>query len=461
MRWRECVAILLALIGCSFPQPGFDSRAPRAETAVPVEFGAEGVTGHALRNGLTVVIEENHWHPIAALVVCYRLGSRDDPYGKQGLSHLLEHLTFRTTDGDEAVAGDQRAPGARTGHGSGTTGRDSTCFRHLVLRERVGEVLRREANRMRAIDIGEEDLEREREIVLRERRERGEGDTWQGLLEEVNATAFRLHPYRFPVSGWPETLRRVTLADVRRHFERFYAPANAILVLVGDIDRERALSLVDEEFGTIGRREPPPRRQPIPEPPPRGERRVSVAPHGLPRLVFAYHVPGFGREDPPLEVLSALLAGAGPSLVGHLLYPELAEYVEVQHSRFRHEPGLFYIKAGLGAAGGFERTAKAIDRALLALRTNGPKPEDLALAKKRLILADQLGRSPADRAAELAHYAMLSVPARAGTYSAEIASVGEEDVRRVLRSYFVPENRVVGLTGTARARGRGEEGSAP
>ena len=267
---------------------------------------AEGMTQHTLANGLTVVLVEDHWHPIAALEVCYRIGSRSDPYGKQGLAHLLEHPTFPSP---AFRHGGDTKPTALLGRAGATTNHDTTCYSQRLLSAEIERALAVEAERMTTLRVGPEDLAREKAIVLKERRQLVEGDTWRNVLEEVDSAAFRLHPYRFPTSGWPETLEHITLDDVQRHFAAYYAPADAVLVAVGDFHSQELLTFIEAQFGKI-----PARSLPAPstvvEPAQGGERRLLFAPLAAPRIVSAYHVPALGSQDnAALTVLSAVLTG--------------------------------------------------------------------------------------------------------------------------------------------------------
>ena len=158
--------------------------AGRALSASPVE----GLTQQTLANGLTVVLVEDHWHPIAALEVCYRIGSRADPYGKQGLAHLLEHLTFPSPalrhEGDTK-------PTALLGRAGATTNHDTTCYSHRLLSAEIERALAVEAERMATLRVEPEDLAREKTIVIKERCQLVEGDTWRNVLEEVDSAALR------------------------------------------------------------------------------------------------------------------------------------------------------------------------------------------------------------------------------------------------------------------------------
>ena len=309
-----------------------------ASESVSAALG-KGMTAHTLDNGLTVVIVEDHWHPLVAVEVCYRVGSRNDPLGKQGLSHLLEHLTFRR----RSVPQTEDTTGAvRDGHAHATTNHDTTCYSSRLKRAELQDALAGEAARMTTLHVDADDLTHEKTIVTKERCQLVEGDTWRHLLEDVDDAAYRLHPYRFPTSGWPETLAWISLDDVRAHFTTYYTPGNAVLVLVGDVQRQELLPLIQKFFGAVSARvRPTPPR--FAEPAQDGERQLIVAPHAAPRLVAAYHTPPFYHHDrPALEVVTVLLAGSDTARLPASLYVhDLAEDVGVEYNPLSHDSGLF------------------------------------------------------------------------------------------------------------------------
>lgn len=344
----------------------------------------KGLQERTLANGLKVVLIEDHWHPLAALEVCYRVGARYDPVGKQGLAHLLEHLTYRSL----GLPHEETQSGNVPVRASATTNQDTTCYGSRLLRPQLEQALAVEAARMATLQISTKDLEQEKTIVSKERRQLVEGDTWRNLLEEVDSVAFRVHPYRFPTTGWPETLAQITLDDVQRHFAAYYSPANAVLVAVGDFDSQDLLARIESTFGKI-----PARALSAPsvsvEPAPGGERRLLFAPQGAPRIAYAYHVPAFGSPDnATLTVLSTLLAGGDQARPSAFLYEHrLADAVGIEYTSLNRDPGLFYIKVALGSPANFRLTGEAIDDVLWHLREEGPQPDELDQAKKQLLIA--------------------------------------------------------------------------
>lgn len=406
-----------------------------------------GITDHTLANGLTVIVVEDRWHPLVALEVCYRVGARNDPPGKQGLSHVLEHLTFRQRRTSYAEGG---TTPERNGRAYATTDRDTTCYSSSIVRDELKATLAGEAERMRTLQASAEDLAHEKTIVARERQQLVEGDTWRNLLEEVDNAAYRLHPYRFPTSGWPETLAQISLDDVRAQFTTYYTPANAVVVAVGDVQRQELLTMIQEFFAAVPAK-PQPRPTRFVEPAQGGERRLLLAPHAAPRLVAAYHTPLFSNPDRAvLEVMTTLLAGSDHARLPALLYThDLAEDVGVEYNPLSHDPGLFYIKVAMGPRIDFQLTGEAVDDVLWHLREDGLRAGELEEAKKRLFLDFYLERGLSTRATRLAHYALLEALPQAQRYVNEIQAVTAADVQRVVDRYFSPRNRVVAVTGVA------------
>lgn len=406
-----------------------------------------GMTEHTLDNGLTVVVVEDHWHPFVAVEVCYRVGSRNDPLGKQGLSHVLEHLTFRQRSAPHTEGADGAERG---GHAHATTNHDTTCYSSRVRRAELQETLAGEAARMSTLTVSANDLTHEKAIVTKERHQLVEGDTWRNFLEEVDDAAYRLHPYRFPTSGWPETLAQISLDDVRAQFTTYYTPSNAVIVLVGDVHYQELLPVIQKFLGAVPVRVRPASPR-FAEPAQDGERRLLVAPHAAPRLVAAYHTPPFHHHDrPALEVVTAVLAGSDTARLSARLYAQdHAEDVGVEYNPLSQDPGLFYIKVALGSHVNFHLTRAVVDDALWHLREDGLSPDELDNAKKRLLLDFYREQGLSARASRLAQYALLGQLPQAARYADEIQAVTPADVHRVIVRYFSPRNRVVAMTGMA------------
>src|SRR6266446_9662009 len=234
----------------------------------------ERVLASTLDNGLRVLLQEDHRSPIVSFQMWYRVGSRNEARGATGIAHFLEHLMFKGTptygQGQFARLVEQNG-----GQDNAFTSHDVTSYYVNIAADRVDMVLTLEADRMRHLLLDPKEIESERLVVMEERRTRSEDDPDGYLSVESLAAAYKAHPYGWPVIGWMEDIARITPAELRAFYDRYYQPGNAILVIVGDVDARRIVGRVREAFGRIPRAPAPPPMQAV-EPPQPGERRVLV-----------------------------------------------------------------------------------------------------------------------------------------------------------------------------------------
>ena len=214
---------------------------------------AEKVQETVLSNGLKVILLENHKVPEVTFQVWYRVGSRNETWGKTGLSHMLEHMMFK---GTKKVKGEEftRAVEEIGGNDNAFTSNDFTAYFENVSSDRVQVPIDLEADRMENLQLKEEDFRTERMVVLEERRMRTE-DSQSYLAEQVEATAFQTSPYHWPTIGWYEDIERFTLEDLKIYYKIHYNPANAVLVIVGDFKKDDLLPRLEKAFGSILKRE--------------------------------------------------------------------------------------------------------------------------------------------------------------------------------------------------------------
>jgi zinc protease len=276
----------------------------------PVQVaGAAAVRREILSNGLTVLVQEVHTAPLVSVWCWYRVGSRDEGPGRTGVSHWVEHMNFKGTTNiprDQMKGIVERFGGMWNGY----TWIDQTTYLETAASHALDQMLFIEAERMTNGLYEPSDCESERTVIISEL-QGGENDPEQLLDIEVTATAFRAHTYRHPTIGWIHDLRSMTRDDLYEHYRRHYIPNNATLVIVGDVETDDALRLVEKQFGAIPHG-PEPLRLRVSEPPQAGERRVLVERQGTTAyLKFAYHAPA--ATDPdffPMLLLDGVLTGA-------------------------------------------------------------------------------------------------------------------------------------------------------
>jgi len=260
------------------------------------------VQEHKLENGLTVLLLPEPRAPIVTVQIWYRVGSRNEILGKTGLSHLTEHLMFRGTEkyGPKLFSRLIQQAGANN---NAFTSKDYTAYFETGPQTKIRLFLELEADRMRNLKIGEDLFLTERKVVVEERRLRTEDDPVNSLYEETVSTAYKAHPYQWPIVGWMHDLEHITWQEAQSYYNLYYQPNNATLVVVGDIDPQAALNDIKEIFEKIPKGpEPPPFR--ALEPPQQGERRTELTREAqLPAIFMAYHTPNLEEADAfPLEV---------------------------------------------------------------------------------------------------------------------------------------------------------------
>jgi zinc protease len=276
---------------------------------VDVELGAPPVRAVTLDNGLRVLVQEIHTAPLVSVWCWYRVGSKDEGPGLTGASHWVEHMNFKGTTNiprDRMKGMVERFGGAWNGY----TWIDQTTYFETVSRDALDEMLFLEAERMANCVYDPSEVDAERTVIISEM-QGGENDPEQLLEIEVTAAAFRVHPYRHPTIGWRTDLETMTRDDLYGHYRRFYRPNNATLVVVGDVDSDEALRLIERRMGALEAASEP-KRVRTAEPAPLGERRVTIEKEGTTAYFkAAWHAPAVSEADfLPMLVLDAVLTGA-------------------------------------------------------------------------------------------------------------------------------------------------------
>ncbi|HMO56548.1 MAG TPA: pitrilysin family protein, partial [Roseiflexaceae bacterium] len=228
---------------------------------------------HRLSNGMLVLLREVHTAPVASCWVWYNVGSRNEGPGTTGISHWVEHMLFKGTPTLPKGSLDRLIP-RNGGVFNAFTSNDFTAYYETLPADRIELALEIEADRMVNTIFDIDEVESERTVILAEREgAENEPDFW--LNEAVMAAAYQIHPYRHEVIGWKHDLLSMTRDDLYRHYQRYYRPNNAVLVVVGDIDSEHLLAVIERLFGTLPMGEPPAPVTAV-EPEQQGERRVTI-----------------------------------------------------------------------------------------------------------------------------------------------------------------------------------------
>jgi len=305
----------------------------------------EDVRRTVLDNGLVVLAKEVHTSPIVTAMIWYRVGSRNEELGQTGKSHFLEHMLFKGTE--RFKKGQIDLITLKNGGGNNAfTSHDFTAYYFNFASDRWDVALEIESDRIINCAFDPEEFEAEKKVVIEELKT-GLDSPWGLLLQEQEAAAFKVHPYRNPIVGWLQDVERATVEEQQAYYRRYYHPNNAILVLAGDFETDEVLTKVERAFGSVPAGAPPPPML-LKEPPQRGERRLIVRWRSkVPRLAIAYHAPQIAHVDSyALQVLGVVLSEGKASR----FYQRLVEreqsvtFVSAEYGESK-DPTLFHIRA--------------------------------------------------------------------------------------------------------------------
>lgn len=420
-----------------------------------------------LRNGLEIRLKEIHTAPLISFWVWYRVGARDEREGGTGLSHWVEHMLFKGTPDFPAGVLD-RSISRDGGLWNAFTWYDWTAYFETMPADRIDLALRLEADRMVHSLFEPRQVASERTVILSER-EGHENEPTFRLGEEIQAAAFRVHPYRHPVVGQRADLLSISREDLVRHYRSFYVPQNALLAVAGDFRARPMLGRLRELFGGIPRSTPR-RPAPRPEPPVSGERRVTVEGPGETTFVeIAYQAPSATSADFfPMAVLDSILAGASSlnlfggglsnktsRLYRALVLGDLATSVGGDLAA-TIDPFLYGIRATVRPGVAPERVVEAIEAEIDRIQQEPITQPELARAAKQARALFAYGsESITNQAFWLGYSEMFADYGWFEGYLGRLEAVTPADVQRVARQVLRPSRRVVGVYSPTGADGHG------
>ena len=412
-----------------------------AWAVVPVASAATPEVAEAtLGNGLRVLVLEDHRSPVVSVQMWYRVGSRNERPGATGLAHFLEHMMFKGTRA-HGKGEFSRLVEQSGGQDNAFTSQDVTSYFTSIAADKVDLALALEADRMRNLLLDPKEIDAERQVVMEERRTRTEDDPEGLVSEEMMSLAFKAHPYRWPIIGWMDDIRRIAPRELRAFYDTYYRPNNAILVVVGDVKAADVHARVRRLFGRIARGPAIPPVTAI-EPPQIDERRVIVRKAGaqLPIVNLSWHVPNFRSTDAPaLDLLSTVLSeGRASRLYRKLSYERrLVMSAGGDYSYTSLDPNIFWFYATAMP----EQTPEVVEQALLAeleLLKAEPVPDEELERAKNQIEAGFIWRQDSvhSRAQTLARFELLGSWRLGEQYIRLIRAVTAADIQRVARAYF-------------------------
>ncbi|MET0066478.1 MAG: pitrilysin family protein [Candidatus Thiodiazotropha sp.] len=431
-----------------------------------------GVVEHRLDNGMKVIVKQDKRAPIAVSQVWYKVGSSYEYGGITGISHVLEHMMFKGTE--------QRAPGefsriiaANGGEENAFTGQDYTAYYQTLASDRLEVAFELESDRMRNLRLLEDEFVKEVAVVMEERRMRTE-DKPQALAYELfQSGAYQTSPYRQPIIGWMADLENLQAEDLRVWYRKWYAPNNATLVVVGDVDPQQVIELAERHFGAL-RAESIAFNNPTLEPPQRGVKRFTLkTPARQPYMIMGYKAPALttdvsGWEPYALEMLTYILdGGSSARLASELIRgQELAVSLDTSYNAFSRLPGMLVFDAVPRPGVELGQIETAIREQLDRFKNELVKPDELERVRNQIVAAKVFQRD------SVFYQAMLIGRLEtvgldwhlADEYVEHLKAVTAEQIREVARKYLVEDNLTVTvleplpMDGTIASQGAAEGG---
>ncbi|MBU1363848.1 MAG: insulinase family protein [Gammaproteobacteria bacterium] len=405
-----------------------------------------------LKNGLRIIVKEDHRAPTAVQMVWYRIGSTDEVDGASGVAHVLEHMMFKGTPKVGPGEFNKRVAAAG-GRDNAFTSRDYTAYFQQVPKEKLDDVMALEADRMRHLNVDAKEFAQEIKVVMEERRMRTDDEPQSKLFEQMNAVAFQAHPYRRPIIGWMNDLETMTAADAKAWYDTWYVPNNAYVVITGDVDHKEVFALAEKYYGPLEGRALPPRKQQI-EPAQEGTRQLTVkAPAELPVLIMGYKAPvlrDIEKDSDPyaLEMLASILDGHDAARFNKKLVREdkVALSAGVDYDATARGPGMIYLH-GTPSEGKTVGDLEAALRAEIArVQKDGISEQELKRAKAQLI-AGQVYKldSMFGQAMEIGQIEAVGLPyQKLDRMIEKLQKVTADDVQAVAQKYFNDDTLTIG-----------------
>ncbi len=402
---------------------------------------------HELDNGLKVVLSEDHSVPIVAVDVWYLVGSGYEEPGRSGFAHLFEHMMFQ---GSENVGKAEHFQFVQRAGGNcnGSTTEDRTNYYEWLPANQLNLALWLEADRMRSLAITTENFENQRSTVKEERKQRVDNQPYGAAFLTSDTLSYDFEPYSHTVIGKMVDLDNAEVEDVQKFFDLYYAPNNAVLVIVGDIDPKKTMKMVEEYFGDI------PRGKDVKElageePPHKAERRMTVddANANVPAIFITFIIPTSTHDDiPAIELLSSILTeGESSRMYKRLVKEEEAALVVFGGAESRKGPGIFRFIAASNMGVDIETCENLIYEEIQKIQNEGLPGKELEKAKtqfKSNFVRDR--QTVLNKAESLQHYNYFSENLEdINTDLDNYMAVTVDDIIRVAKKYFTQQNRTV------------------
>ncbi len=408
-----------------------------------------------LDNGLKLVVKEDHRAPVVVSQVWYKVGSSYEPTGLTGISHVLEHMMFKGT-AKHPPNEFSRIVAANGGRENAFTGRDYTGYYQQLEKSRLPVSFELEADRMRNLLLPQEEFAKEVKVVMEERRLRTEDDPEALTYEHFNGVAFISSPYHHPVIGWMGDLENLDVADLKQWYATWYAPNNATVVVVGDVNPQQVLSLAKKYFGPLkpSKLIPPKPRREIEQ---KGMRRITVkAPAELPYLLMGYQAPVLktaGKdaawEPYALEVLAGVLDGGDSARFAKYLVREsqIAASAGAGYGLYARLQDLFMLDGTPAQGHTVVELEQALRTQIKRLQDEKVSDAELVRIKAQVVASEVYERdSTMSQAMQIGTLETVGLDWRIiDDYVAKVSAVTAEQIQQVARKYLIDDHLTVAV----------------
>jgi zinc protease len=409
-------------------------------------FGEKKYHRFRFSNGLQLVVIPNSVAPVFSYQTWFNVGSRDEEPGLSGLAHLFEHMMFKGTKGRPQGVFDQTMERSGARDLNAFTSMDYTAYVASLPLEKLALVAELEADRMVGLSLTKSQFESEREVVHNERKQTMENSPEGRLYEELQGLAFSKHPYGRPVIGFAEDLDRMTVKDCERFYSMHYAPNNALICVVGDLDPKFVASTIEKYYGSIpsSARKP---YEPGTEPPQGGEKRKDLRlPVQVEKVYLGYRIPnGRHADQVALSVLGSLLSSGRSSRFYKSLVPTGFCIEQGAGSYSAKDPSLFYMNFTCQTGKTAQEVLGVVDKELDHLFEKGLRPGELERVKNKLQMETLLGLTSNPAMARfVGHHEATVGSVDHGLQEIEaMQSVQERNLMDVAKRYLRSANRSV------------------
>ena len=412
------------------------------------------VTSFTLDNGMQVVVIPDHRAPVVTHMVWYKTGAADETQGKAGVAHLLEHLMFKGTPEHPDGAFD-RILRANGGDGNAFTTQDYTAYFQKVMKDRLGLVMELEADRMQNLELTDETVLPERSVVLEERRQRIDNEPSGLLNEQMDAAMYTAHPYGKPVIGWMPQVSKLTRQDAMDFYAAHYEPANAILIVAGDVTPDEVKTLAERYYGPLKNKRPVPERLRAEEPPPNAERRITMTDPRVssPSWQRQYLTPAARqlpqREELAMSLLAEIVGGSNQSRFYQTLNidKKLAAYSGAWFDADELDYGSFGVYASPNPGVSVEQVEQAVDAILDDVAAKGVTQEELDRSRNSMIASAVYLLDSQDKLARLFGVALATGQTidDVKNWDKDLATVTVDDVNKAARTILDRKASVTGV----------------